>query len=176
MVDIDYAIIIDITNKVCKKYFPHSQKADIDDYSQIIILRIIKNLARYESDKHFVNWCFLCARHTAQNILRDEKVSKKNISFTNLDETDKTAIDEWLYNKNLEKIYDLLEFSNIPISDKHFDILKNIIYSRKNYTQISLQYKISRRTVYNILKKFKREMLELIKEDNNYNVYEKTHR
>ncbi len=160
---VDGKNILNIVYSVCRHYFPYSQKTDIDDYCQTIVYRIIKNRKGFKSDLHEINWVFLCARHTAQNILRDNKSKNKrwNISY---DENvlDDNQVKDFFISCNRDNVLDILKLSqfNLPARDRN--ILRDLINYKMLYKDIAKKYKISRRTVYNLKLRLKKLVYEYI--------------
>ncbi len=153
---VDGKNILNIVYSVCRHYFPYSQKTDIDDYCQTIVYRIIKNRKGFKSDLHEINWVFLCARHTAQNILRDNKSKNKrwNISY---DENvlDDNQVKDFFISCNRDNILDMLKTSKLSISDRDRNILYDILSHKMLIKDIASKHNISRRTIYSIKNKLK---------------------
>ena len=118
----------------------------------------MKNSIKWKSEKHFINWCFLCARHSAQNIIRDKKAFDKKWQFGYLDENYDVA--EFIRKENEENVYEVYSNISLEFKQKYLDIISDIIYSSLDKLEIADKHKVSRKTVYLILSRFRNIMKE----------------
>lgn len=86
------------------------QQADLDDLRQTILIKLDKIIPNeFESQKHFLNWCYKFSRLYSINAIRDlfnaQKREVKCVSITSLEHpvVERSAVIKYWQDKNLKE-------------------------------------------------------------------------